>query len=104
MQKFWESSPEWQRQEEFFAALKAAEEAQGEAGRGILSCVRLGILDGPVWESDRAAYLLAHETFEDAFMAWSAARTAFWTSTAGQAEARFLADPIAFRASESEAA
>lgn len=104
MKRFWESTPEWQRQEELFAALKAAEEARDGAGRGVLSWVWLGYLDGPAWQKDREAYLAAVEEWRDAFDAWHQACKTFDASAAGQARARFLADPIAFRVSESEAA
>ncbi|RWC46093.1 MAG: hypothetical protein EOS55_18250 [Mesorhizobium sp.] len=104
MWNFWESSPEWQRKEELFAALKVAKAERDEAGRGILVCVGLGYLDGAVWESDRAAFLLAHEAYEDAFLAWREADKAFNASPAGQACARYFADPLAAQATESEAA
>ncbi|MBZ9705353.1 hypothetical protein LB543_01240 [Mesorhizobium sp. ESP7-2] len=104
MKRFWESSPEWQRKRELFAALEAATGADSEAGATVLACLRIGILGSIHGRECRAAYLRASEARDDAFVAWSAARDAFKACAAGQAHARYLADPLGATMTESEAA
>ena len=104
MRDFWKQSPEWQRKQELGAALDAAETAKSGAGRLVLSCIGIGG-DAPgssIWRERRQAYLDAVEAYEIAFAAWDEADEAFRASPAGQARARYFADPLASRATESE--
>lgn len=100
---FWQRTPEWRRKRERQAALDAAREEMDKAGRAVLIDLRMGMLDTEIGRDDRKAYLLAHQTYEDAHVAWDSARQAFEASPAGKARARWHADPIGATMAESEA-
>lgn len=104
MQKFWKNSPLWQRERELLAELEAATEADSNAGATVLACLRIGVLGSIHGRECRAAYLRASEARDDAYAAWRTASEAFKASAAGQARARYLADPLAAQVTESEAA
>ena len=106
MKHFWEQSPEWQRKQELGADLDAAKRTRDDAGDRILSCVLHDAVapDGDYWRGCRQAYQDAYAEWWEASDAWMAARAAFQASPAGQAYARYLKDPLAVRAAESEVA
>ncbi|WP_296740428.1 hypothetical protein [Mesorhizobium sp.] len=91
MKHFWEESPLWQRKEELLAELKKAAAAMDKAGREVLTSLQMGFLDSLGGREDRAAYLTAHEAWQDAYVAWSDAHNAYRASPAGQAERRYFA-------------
>ncbi|WP_295808497.1 hypothetical protein [uncultured Nitratireductor sp.] len=85
MNEFWIWSPEWQCLQETREALQLAERMLDEA-------------EDPYWVER------TREDRDDAYVAWVKASKTFRASPAGKARARYLADPLAFRATESEVA
>jgi hypothetical protein len=76
MKEFWKQSPEWWRLQESCDALRLAERMLDEA-------------EGPYWIER------AKDDRDDAYVAWMKASRAFKASPAGQARARYFADPLA---------
>lgn len=106
MKKFWEDSPEWQCKEELAAELDRATKGMEDEGQCVLASIR-NDNDSPIgdyWRERRQTYKDAFERYQDAFAAWKAAAKAFDASPVGQAYHRWRKDPLAFRATEPEAA
>jgi hypothetical protein len=103
MKKFWENSPEWQREEAAHAALERAERRRDDAGEALLAVVATY---GPARTSRedeaRERYLEARQEAAAALSDWNEAWEAFNASPVGQARARALKDPLAL--AEQEAA
>jgi hypothetical protein len=97
MSRFWESSPEWQRKQELDAKLGEALKARDEAARRVLYCIEVDADSphGSMWSERREAYKDASRHYEDTCLESMKADAAFAASSAGQAERRYFADPIA---------
>jgi hypothetical protein len=92
MKNFWETSPEWQREQELRAELKKAAKAEEEEGRRVLACIQgdSDSLHGTYWRERRQAYKDAFERYQEAYGAWNAALKAFDASLVGQAYHRYF--------------
>jgi hypothetical protein len=105
MKKFWEQSPEWLREQEAWNALEAAKGAWKEAGRDLLVKIECyGPQPSTIEDEARTRFFEACGVQDEAREAWVKTHRAFKASAAGQAYARYLKDPLAPVATESEAA
>lgn len=104
MKEFWKQSPEWQREQDAYAAMERAERQRDDASEALLAVVACY---GPARTSRedeaRERYLDALDEMVAARADWDAAWRAFNASPVGRAHARFIADPLAGTAAESEA-